>query len=348
MISIRDLKVDLGEFVLQDINLDIASGEYFIILGPTGAGKTVLLEAIAGLHPVLRGTITIDGREITRLKPEKRGVAIVYQDQMLFPHLSVEENIAFGLKATKCPKQEIKPRIQDIAELLGIAHLLDREPKTLSGGEKQRVALARSLVTQPAVLLLDEPLSALDPQTRENMQHEMAELHRRLKVTIIHITHDLEEAMALGDRVAVLNEGQIAQVGSPEDILRRPNSAFVAEFALTRNVFAGHAREADGGRVSVDIGGIEMVVTTSARGPVHVALRPEDILLSLEPLRSTARNVFEGTITRMLERGAVTYVTVAVPPEFVCLVTRQAQEELNLREGVGVWITFKASAIHVF
>jgi len=348
MISLRDLKVDLGEFVLQDINLDVKAGEYFILLGPTGAGKTVLLEAIAGLHPLLEGSIFIDGKEITRLKPEKRGVGIVYQDQMLFPHMSVEKNIAFGLKATRCPKNEVNPRIADVTELLKIPHLLHREPRTLSGGEKQKAALARALVTRPTVLLLDEPLSALDPNTRERMQHELAELHRRLKITIIHVTHDFEEAEALGDRVAVLNEGSIAQVGSPRDVMRRPSSSFVADFALTRNVFAGQAKQAENGQVSVNIDGIELMVTTDARGPVHLALRPEDILLSLEPLRSTARNAFQGTITRVLDKGSVLYVTVSVPPDFVCLVTRQAQEELNLREGVRVWITFKASAIHVF
>jgi molybdopterin-binding protein len=348
MISLQDLNVDLGEFTLKDINLDVRAGEYFILLGPTGAGKTVLLEAIAGLHPVLKGTISVDGKEVTRVKPEKRGVGIVYQDQMLFPHLSVERNIAFGLKATKCPKQEMKPRIDDAAALLRIGHLLHREPKTLSGGEKQKVALARALVTRPAVLLLDEPLSALDPHTTERMQHELAELHRRLKITIIHVTHDFEEAEALGDRVAVLNEGRIAQVGTPKDILRRPSSTFVADFALTRNVFTGHARQTEDGHVGVDIGGIELTVAGNARGVVHVALRPEDILLSPEPLRSTARNSFEGTITQVMDRGAVLYVTVTVPPEFVCMVTRQAQEELNLRKGVRVWITFKASAIHVF
>jgi molybdopterin-binding protein len=348
MISLQDLNVDLGEFTLKDINLDVRAGEYFILLGPTGAGKTVLLEAIAGLHPVLKGTISVDGKEVTRVKPEKRGVGIVYQDQMLFPHLSVERNIAFGLKATKCPKQEVKPRIDDAVALLGIGHLLHREPKTLSGGEKQKVALARALVTRPTVLLLDEPLSALDPHTTERMQHELAELHRRLKITIIHVTHDFEEAEALGDRVAVLNDGRIAQVGRPKEVLRHPVSAFVAEFALTRNVFTGQARQAEDGHVRVDIGGIELTVAGNARGVVHVALRPEDILLSPEPLRSTARNSFEGTITQVMDRGAVLYVTVTVPPDFVCMVTRQAQEELNLRKGVRVWITFKASAMHVF
>lgn len=348
MISLQNLTVDLGEFVLRGVNLEVKSGEYFILLGPTGAGKTVLLEAIAGLHPVREGTISIDGSEITRLRPEKRGVGIVYQDQMLFPHMSVEKNIDFGLKAMKCSGQEARQRTNDLVALLGIAHLLHREPGTLSGGEKQKVALARALVTRPSVLLLDEPLSALDPNTKERMQHELAEMHRRLQITIIHVTHDFEEAEALGDRVAVVNEGRIAQVGTPRDVMQRPASSFVADFALTRNVFTGQAREAADGQVLVEVNGIDLVVTTDARGPVHLALRPEDIILSPGPLRSTARNAFEGEITRILDRGPLVYVTVAVPPDFVCLVTRQAHDELNLREGVRAWITFKSSAVHVF
>ncbi|MBN1322070.1 MAG: ABC transporter ATP-binding protein [Thermoleophilia bacterium] len=348
MISLRDLKVDLGEFVLKDVDLDIEDGEYFILLGPTGAGKTVLLEAVAGLYPLMSGTISVDSREITRLAPEKRGISIVYQDQMLFPHLSVEQNIAFGLRAAKCPKGRRAKRIADIAGLLRIDHLLQRRPTTLSGGEKQKVALARALVTKPSVLLLDEPLSALDPQSRETMQRELSEIHRQLDVTIVHVTHDFEEAVALGDRVAVLNEGQIAQVGTPQDVLRRPTSAFVADFALSRNVFKGEAKHVGEGYASADIGGLELMVATHMRGSVHLTVRPEDILLSLERLHSSARNVFEGTITQILERGSVLYVTVTVPPDFVCLITSQAREELGLEEGVRVWLHFKATAIHAF
>ena len=362
MITIKGLKVNLGEFLLQDIDLDIGQGEYFIILGPTGAGKTVLLEAIAGLYPVLEGAIWIDGREVSKLNPDKRGIGIVYQDQVLFPHLSVEDNIAFGLKSVKFPKQDIKPRIDSIAELLGITHLLHRSPATLSGGESQKVALARALVTEPAVLLLDEPLSALDPETRENTQQELAKVHRRLNVTIIHVTHDFEEAIALGQRVAILNEGRVVQVGTPEHVLRQPNSEFVARFALSRNIFAGEAEDGDDDYTLVDIGGAKLAAVTGQRGKVHLSLRPEDILISSEPLRSTARNSFEGTVSDIVQRGAVRYVKISLPPNsnsaksellqaplnFTCLVTRQALEELDLRKGVTVWITFKASAIHVF
>ncbi len=348
MIIIENLKVNLGEFLLRDINLDIRQGEYFIILGPTGAGKTVLLEAIAGLHPVLEGKIWIGDREITRLNPEKRGIGIVYQDQALFPHLSVEGNIAFGLKMRKCPKDEIKAKLNAMAEIVGISHLLKRSPLTLSGGEKQKVALARALVTEPRVLLLDEPLSALDPETKERMQGELREVHRRVKVTIIHVTHDFEEAIALGHRVAVLNDGCIAQIGTPEEFLRRPSSEFVARFALSRNIFSGKVVGIEDSCVVIDIGGTKLKATTETKGEVRLSLRPEDILISLEPLQSTARNCFQGVVSEIADRGSVIYITVTLPPDFISIITRQAFDELELRKGVRVWITFKASAIHVF
>ncbi|MEA3443032.1 MAG: ABC transporter ATP-binding protein [Chloroflexota bacterium] len=348
MISIKNLKVDLGSFLLRNIDLGVQPGEYFIVLGPTGAGKTILLEAIAGLYPVLKGEIWIDSREITRLNPEKRGIGIVYQDQVLFPHLSVEKNIAFGLKMRKYPKQGIKAKIDAIAEIVGIVHLLGRSPGTLSGGEKQRVALARALVTEPKVLLLDEPLSALDPETRERLQQELREMHHRVKVTIIHVTHDFEEAIALGHRVAVLNDGRIAQVGTPEEILRHPSSEFMARFALSRNIFSGRAVDAEANYALIDIGGVKLAALTGLRDEVHLSLRPEDILISKEPLQSTARNSFQGVVSDITDRGSIVYVTVSLPPDFVCLVTRQSFEELQLKTGVRVWITFKASATHVF
>jgi len=348
MILIKNLKVDLGDFLLRNINLTINSGEYFIILGPAGAGKTILLEAIAGLYPVLEGEVWIEDKEVTRLSPEKRRIAIVYQDYMLFSHLSVEENIAFGLKLRKYPKASIKEKVNDIAEVVGITHLLHRKPQTLSGGEQQKVALARALVIEPEVLLLDEPLSALDPETKERMQSTLRDVHRSVGITIIHVTHDFEEAVALGHRVAVLNDGRVAQVGTPEEVLRKPDSEFVAHFALSRNIFTGEAEKGEDGSCLVNIGGIKLAATTELRSKVRLSLRPEDIIISKEPLHSTARNCFQGVVSDIAHRGAVVYVTVTVPPDFICLITRQAFEELELRKGVNVWITFKASAIHVF
>jgi ABC-type Fe3+/spermidine/putrescine transport system ATPase subunit len=347
VIKVSSLTVKVGDFSLREVNLDIDSGEYFIILGPTGAGKTVLLEAIAGLHPVVRGTVSVDGRDITNLQPERRGLGIVYQDHVLFPHLSVWENVAFGLKSMRCPRRDIWPRVEKIAQLMNIDHLLQRKPPSLSGGERQRVSLARALVTEPKLLLLDEPLSALDPEAREKMQHELAEIHRRLNVTIIHVTHDFEEALSLGERVAVLNKGQVVQVGTPEDIMRRPNSEFVAGFALSRNLFQGNAAGAEDNAL-VDIGGVRIRAETKLRGAVHVSIRPEDVFISREPVRSTAGDSLQAVITGIVDKGSVAYVAVNVPPEFTCLVSRQSLRELDLNIGVEVYITIRASAVHVF
>jgi molybdopterin-binding protein len=348
VIRIRDLKVDLGNFWLKDINLDIEEGEYFIILGPTGAGKTVLLEALAGLYPVARGDIWVDGREISKLRPEKREMGIVYQDQVLFPHLLVKENIAFGLKLMKYPKEKISKKMDDMVGLLGINHLMERDPSTLSGGEKQKVALTRALVTDPRVLLLDEPLSALDPETKEGLQGELRELHHRLKITVLHVTHDFEEAVALGSRVAVLNEGQIVQVGTPDEVLRKPKSEFVAHFALSRNILRGRVRNEENGYATVDIGDISIRAITELKDEVHLSLRPEDILISRGPVCSSAQNSFSGIVTDIVSRGAVIYVTVSLPPDLTCLITRQSLEDLELERGMKVWVIFKAGAVHVF
>ena len=348
MIQIKNLHVDLKDFQLQDINLSVSEGEYFIVLGPTGAGKTVLLESIAGLYPIKSGEIWLRGKEVTRLEPEKRGISIVYQDHALFPHLSVKDNITFGLKLHKQAKQETEAALDSVAKLLGISHLLNRKPDTLSGGEQQKVALARALSIKPEVLLLDEPLSALDPETREGVQKELRQLHNRLKVTTIHVTHDFEEAIALGEHIAVLGEGCIKQVGTPEQIFRQPNSEFTARFAMARNIFVGEVIDKDNGNTMFCTEGTELAVATDLRGKLHASVRPEDILISPEPLRSSARNSFSGTITYIADRGSTLYLTVNLPPDFVCLITRRSFEEMGLAEGQEVYITFKASAIHIF
>ena len=348
MIEIKNLAVNLGTFLLEDINLSIEPGEYFIILGPTGAGKTILLESIAGLHPIKSGEIWLNGREVTKLEAEKRGIGFVYQDYALFPHLSVKGNLLFGLKQKRRSKGERQLIVEWVTGLLGVSHLLERNPSTLSGGERQKVALARALSISPQVLLLDEPLSALDPHAREGVQQELRQIHHRLKATIVHVTHDFEEAIALGDRIAVLSEGHILQVGTPEQIFRQPNSEFVARFAMSRNIFAGEVRDADDGHATITIEGMKLDVVTELRGKLHASLRPEDILISQEPLRSSARNCLHGTITRINDRGSTLYLTVSTPLDFICLLTRRSFEEMGLRVGEEVHVTFKASAIHVF
>jgi molybdopterin-binding protein len=348
MIEVKNLCVDLGEFVLKDITLNIEEGEYFIILGPTGAGKTVLLESIAGLYPIKSGEIWLRGKEVTGVEPEKRKISIVYQDHALFPHLSVKDNILFGLRMHNTRAAELVNRLNWITELLGIAHLLSRQPDTLSGGEKQKVALGRAIITQPELLLVDEPLSALDPETRESVQQELRQLHKALGITILHVTHDFEEAISLGNRIAVVGEGRLMQVGTPEEIFRHPNSEFVARFAMTRNIFHGRAERNSSGDTIIRVDGTEFVIAADVDGTHHASIRPEDIIISSEPIRSSARNCFPGTITHVTDKGSTLYITVSIPPELSCLVTRHSFEEMELKEGKQVFLTFKASSIHLF
>ncbi|HEY88862.1 MAG TPA: ABC transporter ATP-binding protein [Thermoflexia bacterium] len=345
---VQELAVNLGDFYLQDFNLAVAEGEYYVILGPTGAGKTVLLESIAGLHPVEGGRILLAGANLVAVPPEQRGIGFVYQDYMLFPHLSVAQNIAFGLTLRGEPKSVIAERVAELAQLLGIAALLHRAPRTLSGGEQQRAALARALIVKPRLLLLDEPLSALDPETSLSLQRELARLHRELGTTTIHVTHDFEEAVALGDRIAVLNEGRLVQVGAPEEIFRRPATEFVARFVGARNIFTGELQHLDNGYSHLQLPALEIAVLTELTGRVHASLRPEDIVLSEEPLHSSARNCFRGRIVEIAERGMHIAVTVSLPPEFTCVITRRSLEELGLHVGREIYLSFKASAVHIF
>jgi molybdopterin-binding protein len=260
----------------------------------------------------------------------------------------VIDNVTFGLRQRGMSKKTARAEAAWVVDLLGISHLLKRKPDTLSGGEKQKVALARALVMHPKVLLLDEPLSALDPETREKVQRELRDIHARIKLTVIHVTHDFEEAVALGDRIAVIGDGRIVQVGAPEEIFRRPNSEFVARFAMTRNIFAGEILDGDDECATIDVEGTRIAVASDMRGRLNVSVRPEDILLSPQPFVSSARNSFRGKITRVAPRGSIIYLTVDVPPEFICLVTRRSFEEMGLAEGGDVYVTFKASAVHVF
>jgi molybdate/tungstate transport system ATP-binding protein len=348
MIRIDNLHVELGEFAIKGLNLTIGDHEYFIILGPTGAGKTVLLESIAGLNPVKKGSIWLNEKNITGLKPEKREVSIVYQDHALFPHLSVKENILFGLKLRGKPASEVRGTLDWLTELLGIENLLDRKPLTLSGGERQKVALARALSIRPEILLLDEPLSALDPETREDVQEELRNLHKLLNNTIVHVTHDFEEALALGDRVAVIGDGRVRQVGTPEQIFRRPESSFVAHFALVRNIFRGEIQKSRSGKAIFIAPGLKLEVISNIEGPGCAALRPEDLRISLYPPVSAFLNVFPGTVTGVIDKGATVQVTVNIPPVLKSLVTRSEYSSLGLKIGDRVFVSADPASIHVF
>ncbi len=348
MLQIKNLSKDLGEFILRDVSLDIERGEYLVIIGPTGAGKTILLETIAGIYPPDAGKIILDGRDITSLPPRERNICVVYQDYMLFPHLSVEDNIGFGLVSRKMPKDEIKKRVTEAASLLSIDHLLHRSPDTLSGGEQQRTAIARAIVMNPVLLLLDEPLSALDGQTRDMLRKELRRLHSLYKITVVHVTHNFEEVFALADRVAVMNGGDIIQCGQPDEIFRKPNCEFIANFTGVENIFSGTCIQKDGAS-AITVDGLTIISgTCRGEGVVRASVRPEDILISREPVKSSARNSFKGTITDIVNNGMVIRVTVDAGIPLVAVLTRQGYDEMKLKEGDEVYLTFKASAVHIF
>ncbi len=348
MLEIKGLCVEIGRFLLKDVNLEVNDGEYFVLLGPTGAGKTVLLESIAGLKSVSSGQVIINGRDVTSLNLEKRRIGFAYQDYTLYRHLSVRDNISFGLMWRRKMRREIERAVDQVVELLGLEELLKKGPTALSGGESQKIALARAVAIKPDLLILDEPLSAIDPETKEAMGRELKELHNRLGITTIHVTHDFEEAITLGHRIAVMMGGRIIQIGTPDQIFRHPNSELVARFLMTRNIFEGEVRDGSDGQSVFCAEEVKLAGVTALRGRRHASIRPEDILISREPLKSAAVNSLPAIITRISDRGAIVYVTVNVPPEFTCLILHSSLEEAGLEEGQKVFITFKVSAVNVF
>jgi len=240
LLEINNLSVNVGKFSLKNIEFSMESNDYVVILGPTGCGKTVLLESIAGLKGITSGSIFLNGKEITHLPPEARHLGFAYQDSLLYPFMTVQDNILFGAKARgSAGLPETSRRLERLAETMGIAGLLERYPKFLSGGERQRVSLARAIMTAPPLLLLDEPLSALDPQTRHAMQELLREIHHEENIGTIHVTHDFSEAAQLGNSMIVLNNGKIEQKGAPQDIFYRPATKFTAKFLREENLNPG-------------------------------------------------------------------------------------------------------------
>jgi ABC-type sugar transport system ATPase subunit len=240
------VRKDYGSIrALRGLDLDVADGELIVLVGPSGSGKSTALRAAAGLEDVTDGTIHIGGRDVTRVPPAARNISMVFQSYALFPHLTVAENVGFGLRARGVARSEATGRVKSAAEVVGCGELLERRPFELSGGERQRVALARALVREPDVFLLDEPLSNLDAQLRVHMRAELKRLHQRLEATMIYVTHDQVEALTLGDRVAVLRDGELQQLGPPDDIYRRPANRFVAHFigSPAMNFFPGRLED---------------------------------------------------------------------------------------------------------
>ncbi len=269
-----------GDFVaLKGVSLDIHSGEFFTLLGPSGCGKTTLLRMIAGFNSVEEGEISFGDKVINNLPPHKRGIGMVFQNYAIFPHLTVEENVAYGLRAQKVPAAEIKSRVAEALKMVQIEKLKDRMPNELSGGQQQRVALARAFVIEPQVLLMDEPLSNLDAKLRVQMRTIIKKLQRRLGITTIYVTHDQEEALAISDRIAVMNLGEVMQVGTPEEIYKNPQNLFVSGFIGTSNFLDGHVQRENGSELILDAGYTKEMRLERA-GEVVLSARPEQVLFA--------------------------------------------------------------------
>lgn len=319
---------DDGRVAVNDVSFSIYKGELFSLLGRSGCGKTTLLRMLAGFETPTSGRIYIDGIDMTDIPPHKRPVSMVFQSYALFPHMTVEQNVSFGLKQDGLPKEEIKERVQKYLDLVQMAPYAERKPNQLSGGEKQRVALARSLVKHPKLVLLDEPMAALDKKLRESTQLELVNIQDKVGVTFIMVSHDQEEAMTMSTRISLMHEGRILQIGTPTEIYEYPNSKYVANFIGTVNIFDGMVIESTSDHVIVqsETLGNNMYIGYSASTPiganVHVAIRPEKVKISKELTRSSSEyNWTQGIVQDIVYLGDVSIYYVKLKSGKIALST---------------------------
>jgi ABC-type sugar transport system ATPase subunit len=349
MIEIKNLTVQIGDFSLNNLNLTIQDKEYFVILGPSGAGKTVFIECLAGLHRLKKGEIRMDQKDITSLAPEERGIGYVPQDYVLFPFLNVQENILFGLKRGKYSKPDIRKRMLILADLLGITHLLERDIRTLSGGEKQRTALARALAPAPHILLMDEPFSSLDVQTSQYLRLELRRIHQELGVTTLHITHNHTEAEELADRMAVMCRGQIEQVGKPQDIFFFPANESVSNFIGSLNILnCCSSRQLVPGLMEVDCDGIHVILPHDEGVMQKIAISPRDVFVSdiLPPGPSVNR--FTGTILAIHQNSTMARLEIKVMKTCIrAELPGELAREMNLVIGKEVYVILKLRRLKV-
>jgi spermidine/putrescine transport system ATP-binding protein len=306
-----------GFTAIENLNLTIPAGSFFALLGPSGCGKTTTLRLVAGLEDVTSGQVMIGGKDVTATKPFQRPVNTVFQSYALFPHMTVLENVAFGLRRRRI--SDALGKAHEALRLVELDHLAARKPQQLSGGQQQRVALARAVVNRPALLLLDEPLGALDLKLRRQMQLELKSIQTEVGLTFVHVTHDQEEAMTMADTVAVMNKGKIEQLGSPEDLYELPKTAFVANFLGQSNLFTGEVASSNSTSITVQVGGRQIVVPKSraevTTGTVTVGVRPEKLsLLTEEPKAETGLNVVgPGRVSDVSFSGVSTQYVIEVP-----------------------------------
>ena len=348
-VSLKRLSKNYGSVpVLNDIDLDIARGEFTVLLGPSGCGKSTTLRLVAGLEPVSSGTIHIDGRDVTALEPRARDIAMVFQNYALYPTMTVEQNMAFGLKAQKLPPAIISEKVHHTADLLGLIPLLNRKPGALPGGQQQRVAIGRAIVREPKVFLFDEPLSNLDAKLRIGMRGEILGLHKRLKATTVYVTHDQEEAMAMADRIVIMNGGTLEQIGTPEDIYFRPATRMVAGFIGSPAMNFFDAVGLGDGRVNSEFGNIAVGHCIASARHVEIGFRPDNVRLSTGVVSDPDDTLIECTVglTELLGPRAILHLQNEVGRQLTAVVPYEDLK--HVKAGGKATFVIQSTAIHVF
>ncbi len=351
IISVQDVTKRFGSSVLavDNVNLEIREGEFFALLGPSGCGKTTLLRMIAGFETLSEGAILIDGEDVSGVEPNRRPINMVFQSYAVFPHMTVQENIAYGLRVVGTPKNEIDTRVSDAIDLVRLSGLEKRKPDKLSGGQQQRVALARALVKKPKVLLLDEPLSALDAKLREAMQIELVRLQENVGITFIIVTHDQKEALSMANRIAVMGEGKIMQIASPRELYEYPTSSFVADFIGQVNLFEISDQKSAGGGLSLNVMELGSVLLENADGNLQysqLAIRPEKIDVSRE------KPVTKGLVTLSATLQDISYIgdqshlyfeTASGRNVSVSIQNREQSDRYVPKRGEKTWLSWPPS-----
>lgn len=342
MLEIKRISKKYQDFTLDNISFSVDSGDYFVLLGKSGAGKSLILEIIAGLIVPDKGKITLNGKNITNEKIQRRNIGLVFQDYAVFPHLMVKSNIAYSLKSRKINRIAINKKIDELAEKTGIGHLLERRPNTLSGGELQRVALARTLALEPDCLLLDEPLASLDIQLCDGLRSLLRKINNE-GVTIVHVTHDFEEAIALANKVGIINNGKIVQEGSPKEVFHNPKSKFIANFTGIKNFYNAVVKSEE---IIILENKVEIVhLSGQTQGSGFVMFRSEDIVISKNKTDSSMCNNFQGVVVDMIPTKRGMEVIIDIGIIISALITQKSSDKYNLLKDCSVWLSIKASAI---
>ena len=347
---VRFEKVDKsydGEIlVVKDLNLDVPKGEFLTMLGPSGSGKTTVLMMLAGFETPTSGEIYLDGNPISSIPPNKRGIGMVFQNYALFPHMTVKENLAFPLEVRKLPKNEVEEKVSNALSMVELQDFGSRMPLQLSGGQQQRVALARSLVFEPRLVLMDEPLGALDKNLREQMQYEIKHIHEKIGITVVYVTHDQSEALTMSNRIAVFNDGKIQQISSPDVLYEKPNSSFVAQFIGENNQLKGKVKSVNGENCIIttesgdDIHALKINVNNSGDTSL-VSLRPERVAINSS---EKFENNFDAKVKELIYLGdhIRSRVEVCGNDQFIVKIPN-SYKGANLKEGVTVKLSWKAS-----